>query len=112
MTYVKSPCAALDTRARFFLHIVPEAVEDLPADRRSYGFDNLDFYYYDHGSMPLLLVRGKCIVERRLPDYPIASVRTGQYTPGEGQIWKAEFPVRAVRGEAAARSAPGKAPAR
>ena len=47
------------------------------------------------------------MVERRLPDYPIASVRTGQFTTGEGQIWKAEFPVRAVGGEAGARSGAG-----
>ena len=112
LTYLKSPCGAPDTQAHFFLHIVPEDVQDLPAHRRQYGFDNLDFHDDDDGSMPALVFGGKCMVERRLPEYPIASIRTGQYTPGEGQIWKAEFPVRAVRGEAAARSAPGRAPGR
>ena len=112
LTYLKSPCGAPDTQAPFFLHVVPEDVEDLPAHRRQYGFDNLDFHYDGYGSMPALVFGGRCMVERRLPEYPIASIRTGQYTPGEGQIWKAEFPVRAVRGEAAARSAPGRAPGR
>ena len=96
LTYVKEPCGVPDTQARFFLHVVPEAVEDLPAHRRQYGFDNLDFHYDDYGSMPAL--GGRCMAERRLPDYPIASIRTGQYTPGEGQIWRAEFPS-APRGQ-------------
>ena len=96
LTYVKEPCGVPDTQAQFFLHVVPEAVEDLPARRRQYGFDNLDFHYDDHSLMPAL--GGRCMAERRLPDYPIASIRTGQYTPGEGQIWKAEFPS-ALRGQ-------------
>ena len=47
--------------------------------------------------MPLPDFGGRCTVERRLPDYPIARISTGQYTPGEGQIWKTEFSVRAGR---------------
>ena len=94
VTYLKSPCRAADVQARFFLHVVPESVEDLPADRRQYGFDNLDFRY---GGSAALAFGGKCIAEHQLPDYPIARIETGQFTPDEGQIWKAEFPVRAVR---------------
>ena len=112
LAYVKSPCGALDTQARFFLHIVPEAIEDLPAHRRRDGFDNLDFHFDDYGSMLLPDLGGRCMVERRLPDYPIARISTGQFTPGEGQIWKAEFSVRAGSGETGARSAPGRAPSR
>ncbi len=106
LAYVKEPCGVPDMQERFFLHVIPEAVEDLPAHRRQYGFDNLDFYYYDHGSMPA--PGGKCIAEHRLPDYPIASIRTGQYTRSKDQIWKAEFPVRGQGSEAAARSAPSR----
>ena len=96
LTYVKEPCGVPDTYAHFFLHVVPEAVEDLPAHRRQYSFDNLDFHYDNHDLMPAR--GGRCMAERRLPDYPIASITTGQYTPGEGQIWKAEFPS-ALRGQ-------------
>ena len=110
VSYLKSPCSTADTQAPFFLHVVPEDVEDLPADRRQYGFDNLDFHYNNHGSIPASGFGGKCIAKRPLPDYPIARIRTGQFTPDEGQIWKAEFPVGAVRGDAAARPAPGRAP--
>ena len=109
VSYLKSPCGAADVQAQFFLHVVPEDVEDLPADRRQYGFDNLDFHYAGGAA---LAFDGKCITKRALPDYPIVRIRTGQFTPDDGKIWKAEFPVGAVGGEAAARSAPGRAPGR
>ena len=51
VTYLKSPCSAADAQAQFFLHVIPEDVEDLPAHRRQYGFDNLDFHYDNHGSI-------------------------------------------------------------
>ena len=102
VTYLKSPCSAADVRAQFFLHIVPEAVEDLPDHRRQYGFDNLDFHYgirNQYGNIAALAFGGKCIATRLLPDYPIARIRTGQFTPEGDQIWMAEFPVGAVDGE-------------
>ena len=104
VSYLKSPCSAADVQAPFFLHLVPEAVEDLPAYRQQYGFDNLDFHY---GGNAALTLGGMCIAKRPLPDYPIVRIRTGQYTPDDGQVWKVEFPVRAGRGEAAARAGPG-----
>ena len=107
LTYLKSPCSAADVQAEFFLHVIPEDLEDLPADRRQYGFGGANFRY---GNTAALAFGGQCIAERTLPDYPIARIRTGQFTPDEGQIWKAEFPVGAVRGDAAARPAPGRAP--
>ena len=109
LTYLKSPCGAADVQAQFFLHVVPEDVEDLPAHRRQYGFDNLDFHY---GGSAALAFGGICIAKRPLPDYPIVRIRTGQFTPDDGKIWMAEFPVDAVGGDAAARSAPGRAPGR
>ena len=95
VSYLKSPCSAADVQAQFFLHVVPEDVEDLPADRRQYGFDNLDFHYAGSGA-PVL--GGRCIAERPLPDYPIVRIRTGQFTPGDGRIWETEFPVGPVEG--------------
>ena len=109
MSYLKSPCSEADVQAPFFLHVVPEDVEDLPAHRRQYGFDNLDFHY---GGNAALAFGGRCIAKRPLPDYPIARIRTGQFTPDDGPIWQVEIPVDAVRGDAAARSAPGRAPGR
>ena len=31
--------------------------------------------------------------------YPIARVRTGQFTPGDGHVWEAEFAAGAVEDE-------------
>ena len=93
LIYAKEPCAPADKEALFFLHIIPEDVNDLPDDRRQHGFDNLDFDY-DRFSAP---VGDKCMAQRPLPDYPVAHIRTGQFTPDDGQIWKAEFPVGAVK---------------
>ena len=70
----------------FFLHLIPADVDDLPEERRQYGFDNLDFAFYG------LTAGGFCEATRELPDYAIATIRTGQFT-GEGQIWKVSFDV-------------------
>ena len=96
VTYLKSPCSAADMQAQFFLHVIPEVLEDLPAHRRQYGFDNLDFH---SGGLAALAFGGRCIAERALPDYPIARIRTGQFTPDDGRLWEAEFPVGAVDGK-------------
>ena len=96
VAYLKSPCSAADVRAEFFLHIIPEDLEDLPADRRQYGFGGANFHY---GNTAALAFGGRCIMEHPLPDYPIARIRTGQFTPEGDQIWMAEFPVGAVEGE-------------
>ena len=96
VTYLKSPCSAADVQAEFFLHVIPEDLEDLPADRRQYGFGRANFR---HGGNAALAFGGRCIFEHPLPDYPIARIRTGQFTPEGDQIWMAEFPVGAVEGE-------------
>ena len=96
VAYLKSPCSAADVQAQFFLHIIPEDLEDLPADRRQYGFDDANFRY---GNTAALAFGGRCSMEYPLPDYPVARIRTGQFTPEGDQIWVAEFPVGAVEGE-------------
>ena len=90
ISYAKQPCAPADNEARFFLHIIPADMDDLPADRKQYEFDNLDFYFDNRGVM----FDGKCITTVPLPDYAITHIRTGQYIPDEGQIWKVELPFR------------------
>ena len=96
VAYLKSPCSAADVQAEFFLQVVPEDVEDLPADRRRHGFDNMHFHY---GNTAALAFGGQCVAERTLPDYPIARIRTGQFTPEGDLVWMVAFPVGAVEGE-------------
>ena len=90
LVYVKEPCEAADTEARFFLHVVPDRAEDLPDDRREYGFDTWGFAFFSNGA----LFEGSCAARAALPDYPVSSVRTGQYISGVGEIWSAEFAVK------------------
>ena len=87
LAYIKEPCAQADTTARFFLHVVPERADDLPRERRGAGFDNLDFAFFTRGAH----FDGGCAASVPLPGYPIASIRTGQFVSGEGELWRAEF---------------------
>ena len=83
--YVRDTCRPNDIQARFFLHILPHDTNDLP--QHQYGFDNLDFAFYEHG----VRFDGKCLASVPLPDYPIARINTGQWIRGEGQLWEGEF---------------------
>ena len=89
LAYLKEPCAAGDTDARFLLHIIPADPADLPADRRESGFANMDFWFGDYGAY----IGDKCVAERELPAYAIERIRTGQFVSGEGAVWRVEFPV-------------------
>ena len=37
---------------------------------------------------------GKCMIRRPLPDYPIASVETGRWIPGEREVWRIDVEAR------------------
>ena len=86
LVYVKEPCARADTEAWFFLHLHPVDVNDLPDHRRQYGFDTLDFRFDERGPM---VFDGGCMARIPLPEYDIATIRTGQYTD-KGGLWAGE----------------------
>ncbi len=94
LIYVKEPCAPSDAADRFFAHIAPERVSDLPNDRRGLGFESRGFDFSLRGT----LLDGKCVAKIPMPPYPIQSVRTGQWIRGEGEIWSVEFAVGESRG--------------
>ena len=83
--YAKEGCTASDRETRFFLHVVPVEETDLPAGRRRYGYDHLDFVFLDKGRWS----DDKCWTTVILPDYPIARIRTGQFTRS-GRLWETE----------------------
>ena len=89
LVYHREPCAPADTGQRFFLHIVPADLSDLPAARRPHGFVNRDFDFARRGWH----TGGQCLAVIPLPDYPIAAIRTGQFAPGAGNVWTAELPA-------------------
>ena len=86
LTYLRDGCTDGEADARFFLHVVPEDDGDLPEHRERYGFENLDFTLAARGAR----LDGNCVAVVRLPDYPIATIRTGQYDDA-GALWTAEF---------------------
>ena len=91
LLYVKNNCRPEHTATPFFLHITPDDLSDLPPDRRRHGFQSRDFSFPDGG-----VHSGRwggnntCVIERILPNYPIASLRTGQFNP-VGEIWSTEM---------------------
>ena len=86
LTYLRDECADEDVAPWFFLHVDPVDVGDLPPHRREHGFENLDFVFTGSGARS----DGSCVAVVPLPDYPIASIRTGQYDEA-GQLWSVEF---------------------
>ena len=86
LTYLRDGCTEAEAAARFFLHVEPVEARDLPAHRREYGFANLDFNLGANGAR----IEGDCVAVMPLPDYPIASVRTGQYD-ATGELWAVAF---------------------
>ena len=87
LLYVKDRCNP-GFEERFYLHVVPADPDDLPAQRKQFGFDNLDFFVSE---VRLGTVR-RCAAARTLPDFPVAAIRTGQFNNYEGrQFWEGEF---------------------
>ena len=83
LTYIKESCRPADTQPRFYLHITPWEVSDLPVGRLGYGFDSVNFELVHHGA----LFDGKCLATVELPGYNIATIKTGQFTSGGGKVW-------------------------
>ena len=90
LIYVKEDCSPADTRARFFLHVVPVDERDLSERRRQHGFENRDFT-----QRGMKIGDRRCVVQGRLPTFPIACIRTGQYVKdAQGNyvsLWEGEF---------------------
>ena len=69
----------------------PADADELPEERKEYGFDNLDFNLPERGGE----MDGGCFAVVKLPEYQIASISTGQYT-ADGQVWSEELEVGVV----------------
>ena len=88
LIYAKDVCAPDDREARFFLHVHPADVSDLPEERRESGYDSLDFNLRERGGES----DGACFAAVELPAYEIASISTGQYT-SDGRVWSEDLKV-------------------
>ena len=87
LIYRRESCTAADTAAGFFLHIIPQDIADFPAERQTAGFANRDFAFAAWGGS----FDGKCLAIVPLPEYPIKTIRTGQHSPEQGELWAAEL---------------------
>ena len=87
LIYVRESCDADDRDLPFFLHVFPADEKDLPDGREESGFDNLDFELMQKGGES----DGLCFAAVNLPEYDIASIRTGQWIRGQGNVWEASM---------------------
>ena len=83
--FLKQPCGESDVQGRFLLSVHPADVGDLPAERRDAGHESLNFSF---SPMTGTFFEGGCIMRRDLPNYEIARMETGQWTPAGG-LWSA-----------------------
>lgn len=92
LIYVKMQCGDADVAPKFFLHLDPVDVNDLPGHRKQNGYANLDFSFDRHGE----IVGGICLTAVPLPEYAITEIRTGQFVRRQGRIedvWEGKIAV-------------------
>ena len=95
LIYIKTPCGRTEVYEKFFLYVHPKDKADLPAHRKSFNFDNLDFRFTGPYGMRF---DDKCLARIPLPDYAIDHIRTGQYRWGAtSPTWQATFRIPDAR---------------
>ena len=82
LAYTKTPCTEEDFDP-FFLSLWPRHTRDLPEHRRQHGFETR---FYTDVRLFALWQGEKCGMIRKLPEYDIERVVTGQLD-GRGRIW-------------------------
>lgn len=87
LIYLNEACTEKDMATRFFLHVRPNDAADLPGHRRRFGFDNLNFHFFEH----FFKAGARCMVVVPLPDYEFSHIQTGQFLSGTGRVWDVTF---------------------
>ena len=83
LVFAKAPCTTEDVATRIFLHAYSNGL--LPAHRRQFGFDNLDFDFSQRGLILPAGEKSRCVAVVELPRYPLTSLRAGQFAQQE--LW-------------------------
>ena len=84
LDYVKRPCSQAARQARFFLHVHPLRASDLPSSFFA-RYVNLDFQWdagADREGGRYDAATDTCHISAALPDFPIATIHTGQFRDG------------------------------
>lgn len=94
LDYVKTPCAPAARQARFFLHVYPLRASDLPTPLARYV--NRDFQWNASGQFDA--AEDTCRISVVLPEFPIATIHTGQFRTGwvERRLWDARIRLAEV----------------
>lgn len=71
----------------FFVHLHPENVADIPAQRQKHGFDNIGFDFDRNG----VKYKNLCYTEMSLPGYAVTKYRVGQYSRATKDLWSTRF---------------------
>ena len=87
LIYRKEPCGPEELGRRFFVHLTPADAADLVEREPRSSFNNLDHILTAHH----FYRDGKCLALLPPPGYAVSRVRTGQFAPGEGELWSVEF---------------------
>lgn len=93
-------CSKVPNHNPFFLHIHPSDPKSLPRQNRSTGIHNLDFWFNpaDIGWVAKVLnkngnpVNNSCIIYKRLPNYSIDKIDTGQFDI-KGHLWRTTIKI-------------------
>ena len=89
LIYAAQDCAESDARGRFFLSVFPAYADDLSDESKARGLDHdsLNFDFTRRGAV----WGGECVAVVPLPRYEIDAIKTGQFIPDEGELWRAEI---------------------
>ncbi len=89
LIYFYRDCKNKDLNTHFFLHLIPDDINNLLENRKQYKFDNLDFYWNTHSLETPFLgeYKNSCIEIKDLPKYNIKVINTGQYN-AINRLWQ------------------------
>lgn len=89
LIYFYKDCKNKDISTIFFLHLIPEDINNLPENRKQYRFDNLDFNWNLHSVETPFFGKysNSCLTVRNLPKYKIKTINTGQFNK-DGRLWQ------------------------
>ena len=87
LAYTKTPCTEEDLEPYFFLNLWPRHAHDLPEHRQQRGFES---FLYADARIYALWQGEKCALIRKLPEYEIERIVTGQIHGGR-RIWHGAF---------------------
>lgn len=98
IVFIAHSSEQFDWNTKFFVHVYPSSIEDLPPDRKQFGFDNLDFEpFTEKVLMPRWSIYSKSLVfKRRVPSiYKPLKILVGQYRIDTGeQLWSEKIAVK------------------